>query len=457
MSFIPLEWQRKFLEDKSPVVVVTGSAGGGKSRAVAEKIHMFAKMYPGVSILIGRKIREHCLDSCYEMMRREVCRDEDGKLDSVTFGAKTADYTNGSKIYFIGMKDRRAREAVRSIGPGKIDMIWMEEAHEFEEEDYEELEGRLRGATAGWNQLIISTNPDGPLHWINRRMILGKEAKILYSSESDNPYNDEGYSDRLEKMTGVKRARLRDGKWVQGTGTILETWSDEWDKESLSGNVTDNADYMPGVPDVWLFADQGYAGKYDSKAGMFTQNSHPRVLLYAQKRPDGSLSIIDEMYKVRVREDAHIQAFKNRLRRMGYPWPLQAIYDSASPSLGAALRDAGIRTTIPGTKNMDDSVDFFRSILAPDENNWRQFVVHPRCRIFRLEMASWTYNSNGGYNDYFDNGPDAARYGVYRLFGPDRKETSIGTSASVDEQRKINDLMSKIEEAWNTHMAGLGV
>jgi phage terminase large subunit len=83
----------------------------------------------------------------------------------------------------------------------------MEEAHEFEEDDYEELLGRLRGSVAHWNQLILTTNPDSPIHWINRRLILGEEAVVHYSAARDNPYNAKNYDNKLDKMTGTKRDR----------------------------------------------------------------------------------------------------------------------------------------------------------------------------------------------------------------------------------------------------------
>ena len=170
-TFVPLPWQLKAMRDTSPVVLLTGSQGGGKSRTAAEKIHAFCLRYPGAQALVMRKVRDNVTASSMRMLEKKVIGDD----PRVNFLRKDlrADYLNGSTIYFAGMHGEKQREAIRSIGEGSIDIAWMEEAHEFEEDDYEELLGRMRGAIAPWNQIILSTNPDAPVHWINRRLILG--------------------------------------------------------------------------------------------------------------------------------------------------------------------------------------------------------------------------------------------------------------------------------------------
>jgi len=451
--FKPLEWQSGFLNDVSPIALLTGSAGGGKSRVAAQKAHSFAKQYPNMTLVVARKIEKDCLKSSYQMLKREVVK----KSDHVKFKAREAEYPNGSVIYFIGMYNERAREAVRSIGPGHVDYFWMEEGHEFDEEDFDEALGRMRGKGAGWNQLVISTNPDAPLHWIYRRLIVGEEASVHYSRESDNPHNHESYKARLAEMRGVKGLRLRDGKWVQGSGIIYETWTDKWDAGHDTGNVTSAASFIPGIGNTWIFADDGYSGRFDKKAKMFTQNSHPRVLLFAQKHHDGRIAVIDEMYKVGTREDVHIAAFKRKLSKAGHPWPSAGIFDSAAPSLGAALRDSGVRSVWGGTKNLDNSVSVLRDRLAPDENDWRQVIVNPQCRFLRMEMVSWSYNRRGGYNDFFDNGPDAMRYGVYHLLDPVNASSELDVSVTGTERSAIDDLMHKIDVEWDKYMGDLGL
>lgn len=445
-TFVPLPWQLKAMRDTSPICLMTGSQGGGKSRTAAEKIHAFCLQYPGAQAIVLRKVRDNVVRSSMRMLEKRVI----GQDPRVNFFRRDlrADYLNGSAIYFAGMHNEEQREAIRSIGEGSIDIAWMEEGHEFDEDDYEELEGRMRGSVAHWNQIIISTNPDSPVHWINRRMILGGEATIHYSAARDNPYNHENYDKRLDKMTGAKRDRLRDGKWVQASGMVVDTWVDNYDlrdKDRGVGNVTEEADFVEGLP-VWVFADDGYAGEYDTKARMYKADSHPRVFLLAQVKPDGQISIFAESYSVHTQKTKHLDMVDTLCKRNGWTKPSRGVYDSAAPSLGGAMRQHGITRMYPATKKLDDSVGVFIDSVATDHNGWSGVIVHPRCRLLRFEMSAWSYTKQGKYAATFDNGPDAARYGNYHHNGPDTTEADMD-SDSKDE--RVDVLMDKIDKEWD--------
>lgn len=454
-TFVPLPWQLKAMRDISPCILLTGSQGGGKSRTAAEKIHAFCLQYPGAQALVLRKVRDNVKRSAMRMLEKKVV----GKDPRVNFipSELRADYLNGSTIYFAGMHTEEQREAIRSIGEGSIDICWAEEAHELEEDDYEELLGRMRGATAHWNQLIFTTNPDSPIHWINRRLIIGGEAKVHYSSARDNPYNHEIYLDNLDKMTGAKRDRLRDGKWVVASGAIIDTWVDNYDLHDQDrgvGNVTEEADYIDGLP-VWVFADDGYAGKYDTKSKMYTADSHPRVFLLAQVRKDGQIAVFHESYTIHTQKAEHINRLFKDCDRNGWKRPVMAVYDSASPSLGGAMRKAGIIRVNAATKNLKDSVDVLVESVAADRNDWRGVIVHPRCMLLRFEMVSWSFTKNGTYSQIFDNGPDALRYGNYKMNGPDSDETDMATTN--DGNTEMAALMERIDKAWEENFEAQGL
>lgn len=130
-------------------------------------------------------------------------------------------YPNGSILSYGGMNDEKQREQVRSIGQrGGVDIVWFEEANKFVEDDYNEILARMRGTAAPWTQIILTTNPDSPAHWIYKRLILGGEAAVYSSGARDNPYNPSTYLGSLDKLTGVLRDRLVLGLWKQAEGVI---------------------------------------------------------------------------------------------------------------------------------------------------------------------------------------------------------------------------------------------
>lgn len=217
-------WQVDAWRDTSRVCVYGGSAGGGKSRAAAEKMHGFCKKYPNSVGIALRKAREFASKSVVYAIKSVI-----GDDASVSYNASDLifHYANGSKIFIAGMKDEAQRQALRSInGDGSADFIWGEEANALTEDDHNELLGRLRGKAASWRQLLYTTNPDHPLHWIKARLIDGNEASVHYSSAKDNPHLPAEYQDILASITGTMGLRLREGMWVQAEGVVYDGWSD---------------------------------------------------------------------------------------------------------------------------------------------------------------------------------------------------------------------------------------
>lgn len=219
----PLDWQLPFLLDKSPILLSTGSAGGGKSRAAAEKVHAYLKKYPNAMAVALRKTRESMTNSTVLFMERTIIG-RDPQVKHIR-SKNRFEYANGSMLAYGGMKNEEQREQIRSIGgQGAVDLVWMEEANKFTEDDYNEVLARMRGIAAPWRQVVLTTNPDTPTHWINTRLIQGGEAKVYYSGALDNPYNPPEYIDTLNKLTGVLHQRLVKGLWVQAEGAVYDEW-----------------------------------------------------------------------------------------------------------------------------------------------------------------------------------------------------------------------------------------
>jgi len=223
LPFEPLPWQIGPWRDTSPVLLLTGSAGGGKSQVAAEKINAFCKKYPNAMALMLRKTRESMTNSTVLFMARSIIGTDPQVRHYPSF--HRFEYANSSILAYGGMKDEEQREQIRSIGQGgKVDFVWMEEANKFTEDDFNEVRARMRGTAAPWCQVLLTTNPDAPIHWINRRLIIGGEAKVYYSGAQDNPHNPKEYLDALDSLTGLVAKRLREGQWVQAEGVVYEEY-----------------------------------------------------------------------------------------------------------------------------------------------------------------------------------------------------------------------------------------
>lgn len=398
-TFQPLNWQEAPWKDTSDVLLLSGSAGGGKSALAGEKIHAYCLKYGNSEAQILRKTKSSLSSSVIRALTKSVIGNDPRVLHNAS--AQRFDYDNGSVIWYDGMSDPRARERIRSRN---IDICWMEEATEFDEEDYNEVLARMRGNAAPWRQVILSTNPDGPLHWINIRLIEGNEAAVYYSGALDNPHNPPSYIRSLEKLTGVQYQRLVLGRWVAGSGMIFDTWVDR--PTSKDTNVTKSAELIEGGGDVIWAIDDGYSGSV--VGGMYTANSHPRAMLLAQRRYDGIIAIIDESYAIEKLASNHIAE-----QLEVWPRPTLVVRDRAAASLDGACRENGIRNVIHNTMKVEESIKEMRTWIAKDTNGVRKVIVHPRCSFLRHEMNQYSKDINGNVIKQHDNGPDALRYLIW--------------------------------------------
>ena len=215
--------------DRSPEILLSGPAGTGKSRACLEKLHAAALRWPGVRGLIVRKTRESLTDSALVTFEEKVLPEH----SPIAAGAQRRTrqhytYPNGSEIVVGGLK-QAGKDMRQKIMSTEYDMIYVQEAIELNENDWETLTTRLRNGVAPFQQIIADTNPDSPQHWLKRRERAGK-LKVYESRHEDNPvYFDAAgnitpagatYIGKLDALSGVRYARLRQGKWVQAEGVV---------------------------------------------------------------------------------------------------------------------------------------------------------------------------------------------------------------------------------------------
>jgi len=452
-EFVPLDWQVDPWRDTNQVMLLTGSAGGGKSRLAGEKVHGFLLHYPNATGVISRKAEDDMKKSTIPLMLETVIDIQREPRCVYSARQNRVRYSNGSELIFTGIWDERSREGLRSIGKqGAVDIWWLEEGIEFEEDDYNAINARMRGHAAEWTQIIVSTNPGPKLHWINRILLLGNDPRVsIYKSRaSDNPYNPHSYRAALDRLTGLEGARLRDGQWIDGIAAVIDTWLD--DPLDQRSNVTTNAEYRVDDGKTFWFMDDGYAGEQDEKTGWFTARSNPRVFLICQKTSNGVIKVMAESYRIMELASKHIEDVLNFHDKMGWERPDYAVYDGAAPSLGGELERAGIHSTAIRVK-IEEGIKELRSWIGEDINGIRRLIVHPRCSMLRFEMGSYEYDKYGKPIDSYNHGIDALRYGVWNEAYGRKGEISVLApgidGAAID--RRIAEVMAILEEKYNAY------
>lgn len=393
--FEPLPWHIPAMRDMSPVLLLTGGTGGGKSVLGLNKMHALMLRYAGASGMFIRKTKASLANTVVEPFLEIV-----GETSAIKYIASRSriEYANGSRIYLAGVENKKQRDRLKSIGrKGGIDFTVCEEATELEEADFNMIRTRMRGRAASWNQVILMTNPESPDHWIYRRLIAGGEASVYESVAAQNYHNPDHYLTTLDTLTGVDKDRLAHGKWVKSTGLIFGVWSE-------TENVLSSAEYIPdGGKIVWAI-DDGYSGERASE-GFYTAKSHPRVILICQVRNDGRIVVIDEDHAIEELEDTHLE----RALALPYPRPYFVVVDKSAAQLKGRINALGLHA-INGAAQVEESIKTLRAMLAADRNGYRRIIVNPRCALLRSEMLSYRRDDKQEIVKAYDHAIDALRY-----------------------------------------------
>lgn len=227
--FQPFGGALKLFYDKNDEILYCGPAGTGKSRASLEKLHFCASKYPGSRHLMLRKTRESLTQSALVTFENFVIPDN----GTVMF--RTAEqeyrYANGSRIVLGGM------DKATKVLSSEYDIVYVMQAEELTEDEWEHLITRNRYGVVPYNQLIADVNPSFPTHWLRRRAET-TDMSYIKSIHRDNPtlydqvtgqltLRGEDYMGKLDKLTGVRRKRLRDGIWAAAEGMVLDEWNEQ--------------------------------------------------------------------------------------------------------------------------------------------------------------------------------------------------------------------------------------
>lgn len=181
-TFLPLFF------DKHRYLILKGGGGSGKSIFAGRKILERVTSEPGHRFLVTRKVAKTIRHSCFDQLREQAYTYYPEHVAYIPKGESSDMYIrfkNGSTIFFAGLDDP---EKLKSIFD--ITGIWLEEASELEENDFDQMDIRLRTDFPFYLQIIVSFNPISITHWLKKRFFDRKDprAKVHESTYKDNRF-----------------------------------------------------------------------------------------------------------------------------------------------------------------------------------------------------------------------------------------------------------------------------
>ena len=220
---------KEAIECQAAEVLLIGPAETGKTLALLWKVHRIAFKYPNASIVILRKTLTSIYSTVLVSFQDKVL----GPDAPVTaYGGEKPqwyDYPNGSRVWVAGL-DKSSR-----VLSAEHDLIFVNQPEELTLDEWETLTTRATGRAGHipHPQTIGDPNPTYPTHWMYQREAIQR----FYSWHKDNPaLFDQATGEptaqglrtleRLASLTGMRYARLFEGRAVQAEGAVYDTFNE---------------------------------------------------------------------------------------------------------------------------------------------------------------------------------------------------------------------------------------
>lgn len=209
--------QDAFFKSRKRFIAYGGARGGGKSWAVDRKAPLMALRYAGIRLLMLRRT--------YKDLERNHVRQLEPLLKGI------ARYSRQEKCFYfpngsiLELGYCASEGDVLQYQGQEYDIIFIDEATQFTEYQFETLTACLRGANSFPKRMYLTCNPGGVGHEWVKRLFISRRYKETEDPDNydfipatiyDNKVlldNDPGYVSMLDNLSDGLRQAWRDGNW----------------------------------------------------------------------------------------------------------------------------------------------------------------------------------------------------------------------------------------------------
>ncbi len=359
--------------EKQKEIVVYGGAGSGKSYTVAQFL-IIEKLLSNRNkrLLVTRKYNPSLRVTTWKLVHELLDEFEIPYIENKT--EQVLQLPRRNEIYFRGLDD------AEKIKSAEFNYIWMEEATEFDYEDYLQLKLRLRRATNSVNQMFLTFNPVAG--WTQKQFFEQEsdDIAILQTTYVDNPFLDIEYAKMLEFLKEQDEVYYQ--IYTLGRYAIL--------KNKIYSNYQ-IVSKMPGNFDEIIYGiDFGF--------------NNPSVILEIGLKDD-NIYVTKELYETHLTNEDLMEKLKIFVDNKN----AEIYADSAEPARIEELYRAGYNI-YPAKKDVNNGIDFLKR---------KMIYLYKDCTntIKEIQMYKWKENKNGEILDepvkFNDHAMDALRYAVY--------------------------------------------
>jgi PBSX family phage terminase large subunit len=321
------------------------------------------------------------------------------KYTSYTLGAPTATIL-GRRVHVIGAADIRAETKLRGLTcAGSL----VDEATLVGKEFFSQLLGRM---SVPGSQLIATSNPAGPAHWLRQDFILRQDELDLrhwHFTLEDNPSLTEKYkADIRSEFTGLHFRRYVLGEWCAAEGAIFDMWDE-------GRHVVD---FVPPIKE-WLCCSIDYGTTAPFAALVLGLGVDNVLYATAEWRWDSRLQhrqLSDPEYSERLREWLRTEVPIPGTKLKGVS-PQYFIVDPSAASFRVQLYRDGVNPS-PADNSVIDGIRLVSSLLAKDK-----LRIHRSCTGLITEFPGYSWSDEAAAKGedkpvkVDDHSLDSLRYG----------------------------------------------
>ena len=375
-----------YLNNNKRYRIFYGGAGSGKSVFVAqEKIIQFFQ--GGHNILVVRQTSKSNRQSTFALFKQILNK---WKVPSQWYSINKTEMTitntvNKSQIAFAGLDDVEKLKSI-TFEAGILTDIWIEEASEVSERDFNQLDLRLRGMSSVPLTITLTFNPIDVNFWAKKRFFdrVDDDTFICKTTYLDNRFIDEQYKKTLEKLKEIDQ--------VYYNVYALGEWGVLGNKIYTNYKIYDFDVNDPKFKDVCIGVDFGFNAP----------SSALKIAFY-----DNELYILDEIYQAGLTNSELIEEVKKQMTT-GF----HVIADCAEPDRIEEFKRRGfwIDACSKGDGSIKSGIDWLKA---------HKIHVHlSNCPETARELQSYKYREDKDGNvldmpvKFNDHAMDALRYAV---------------------------------------------
>ena len=313
------------------------------------------------SYLVVRKTNKSIRHSVFQLLCDIISTHDLEKVFTINKTEMAIHCVNGARLITAGLD---SVEKLKSIAG--INRLWIEEASETTEQDFNQLDLRLRGKNKLGYQMTLTFNPVSELHWLKKCFFdVGVEDSfILKTTYKDNHHLDAKYAETLERLKEQDYQYYRIyalGDWGS-LGNLIFT---NWEKADLREEKKHFDNHFNGGD--WGFADDPFASvrmHYDKK----------RKIIY----------VVDEIYQSGLHNEQSAELVKNMIGNENITM------DSSEPKSVSDFKRMGVRAV--SAKKGPGSVEHGIRWLQG-----HKIIVDKNCinTIKELTSYKWREDKNG--------------------------------------------------------------